>query len=501
LQPGCAGHCLMSFLVQRFLSAALHNPKRPAVDLGGVCCTYGEFSAMVFRLARIFRRASSAPRVAICGGKVPATYAAMLAAMAAGGFYVPINREAVGRIQTALREIQPDLIFADEKAMAQIAALAPDACFVPFSAAQSDADGSPFELPPHRLAYVMYTSGSTGSPKGVMISQDALDHYTGWAISAMEMSPGDRMSQHPNIGFDLSVLDIYAALCSGATLVSLDGQLDRLFPARAIARHKLTVWNSVPSVMSLMLKSGDWTTENVRSLRLLTFCGEPLLPQHLEGIFNVLPDVIVHNTYGPTEATVSCSLLRLDNCNYGNYCENSVALGEPIEGTKFVIDGGDAGELLIGGSQLADGYWGDAERTAKAFVRITRGGETSVYYRTGDFVTRTAKGLFFLERRDNQVKIKGYRVELGEISARIRSAGFTNAATIVDGQMLVSFVEGNASDADLLGLRKQLAKVLDSHMMPAKLVALSQFPRNANDKIELNELKRIWEGLKGSRIS
>ncbi|NJM30724.1 MAG: amino acid adenylation domain-containing protein [Rhizobiales bacterium] len=205
------------------------------------------------------------------------------------------------------------------------------------------------------------------------------------------------------------------------------------------------------------------------------------------------PDIPVHNTYGPTEATVSCTLLKLDATNRHDHCGSSVALGGPIDGTELRIDGGDTGELLIGGNQLADGYWSDAERTAKAFIRI--GNQT--FYRTGDFVSRKPNGLFFVERRDHQVKIKGYRVELGEISARIRSLGFVTAETIVDGQSIVSFVEGDSTQSDMQGLRKALEKTLDSHMVPAHLVPLKQFPRNANDKIEVNALKDLWQRMKG----
>jgi D-alanine--poly(phosphoribitol) ligase subunit 1 len=485
---------MLPLLVDRFLKAAARDPGHPAIVSGGRSWDYGELRAMVARLTRQFAAGGEPPRVAICGKKGPEIYAAMIAAMAAGGFYVPVNREAgTGRLETVMREIEPTIVFTDEDTAAHMAAFTAHAKFVPVSAAHEGSDEACESLTPHRLAYVMYTSGSTGNPKGVMISQSALDHYVGWAIAAMAMSPSDRMSQHPNIGFDLSVLDIYATLCSGATLVPLDDRLDRLLPARAIARHKLTVWNSVPSVMGLMLKSGDWTAKNVASLRLITFCGEPLLPQHLEGIFAVRPDVTVHNTYGPTEATVSCTLLRLNAGNYRDHCANSVALGDPIDGTEFRIDGGESGELLIGGKQLADGYWGDAPRTARSFVSI--GGQT--FYRTGDFVARTPKGLFFVERRDHQVKIKGYRVELGEISARIRSLGFVNAETIVDGQSIVSFVEGDIPPDDLQGLRKALEKTLDSHMVPAHLVPLKQFPRNANDKIEVGALKDIWLRMKG----
>ena len=186
---------------------------------------------MVMRLASQFSRLGPAPRVAICGRKGPEIYAAMLAALAAGGFYVPVNREAgSGRIETVMREVMPNVVFADDPGQAVIAAIAPQSRFLPFSAAREGNEELTENITPHRLAYVMYTSGSTGNPKGVMIPQSALDHYAGWAIAAMAMTPADQMSQHPNIGFDLSVLDIYATLCVGATLCRLTASLTGSFP-------------------------------------------------------------------------------------------------------------------------------------------------------------------------------------------------------------------------------------------------------------------------------
>jgi D-alanine--poly(phosphoribitol) ligase subunit 1 len=482
--------------VSRCLDAARLVPDHPAVLGSDAAWTYREFARKILKFANLFLKVAARPRIAICAHKNADTYAAMFAAMAAGGFYVPINPEAgTVRVQTVFREIEPHAVFADAANASRIAAQDP-AMRILLAEDAADEEFSVPETNPHRLAYVMYTSGSTGSPKGVMIPQSALDHYTGWAIDAMNMTPRDRMSQHPNIGFDLSVLDIYASFCSGATLVPLDDKLDRLFPGRAIARHKLTVWNSVPSVMGLMLKSGDWTAENTASLRLLTFCGEPLLPQHLDGIFAVRPDVMVHNTYGPTEATVSCTLLRLNGSNYRNHCEKTVALGNPIEGTEFLIDGGNEGELMIGGKQLASGYWGDDGRTATAFREIEHNGKRVRFYHTGDYVVRKPRGLFFLERRDHQVKIKGHRIELDEISARVREASGVHAETIVYEQQIVSFVEAQLSQHEIAGVQKKLGAVLDSYMMPNFFVPLAQFPRNANDKVSLEELKMVWQKMK-----
>jgi D-alanine--poly(phosphoribitol) ligase subunit 1 len=478
----------MQPLVKRVLDVAARWPEQIAVETGGKKTSYHDFAQTIKRLARRFASLDAAPRIAICARKNADVYAAMFASMAAGGFYVPINPEAANsRIETVLDEVRPHAIFVDATQKARISELAPDLSYI----SAEDADTGEPTLPetqPHRLAYIIYTSGSTGRPKGVMISQASLDAYCQWAVDAMQMGISERMSQHPNIGFDLSVLDIYASLCSGSTLVPLDDKLDRLFPARAIVRHKLTVWNSVPSVMGMMLSSGDWERTRASSLRLMTFCGEPLLPIHLEGIFSKRPDMIVHNTYGPTEATVSCSLVKLTLENYRAHCRESASFGNPIPGTSFRIDGGHKGELLIAGNQLADGYWRDEPKTMASFVFLN--GQR--FYRTGDYVEQTPNGLFFVERRDHQVKIKGYRIELGEISAKLRDIAGTHAETIVDGQHIISFVEGNFSADDIAKMMIKLEKTVESYMVPQRIVPLQNFPRNDNDKIAPGGLKHAW---------
>jgi D-alanine--poly(phosphoribitol) ligase subunit 1 len=460
--------------------------------------SYGALKRMVSHFAQLFAVSAREPRVVICAPQCAETYAAMFASLMAGGFYVPLNDKAgANRIKTALSEINPDVIVGDSATLEKLQGFSSDVTLINLNTVFDAYDVGIVQRPPHRLAYIMFTSGSTGTPKGAMISQDALNHYIDWAVDAMELHQDDRLSQHPNIGFDLSVLDIYGALCSGAALVPLNDPLDRLFPARAIRKHGITVWNSVPSVMGIMLTSGDLTAKNVSSLRLISFCGEPLLLQHLEGIFDVLPDIIVHNTYGPTEATVSCTLLRLTKQNFRHHAKSSMGFGEAIEGMSLTIEGGqDEGELLIAGVQLADGYWNDPDRTALSFFSKDDGGLSRRYYRSGDFVEKIEAGLFFKERRDHQVKIKGYRIELNEISSQIRRFGHLYAETIVDGQAIICFVEGEKDGQKHAALLDQLELSLEVYMQPQHILYIKTFPRNTNDKIDMAALRQIWNQMK-----
>ena len=280
------------------------------------------------------------PRVAILLPQGAWAYAAMFGTMMAGGVYAPINLDhPPERRRRVLSHFEPDAMIATTEGEFRNLDLSNNCLDIPIDTLGRDALLHPASA--GDLAYVMFTSGSTGEPKGVMISRSALAHYVDWAHREMAVTSDDRWSQHPNIAFDLSVLDIFGALCAGASLYPLAQRKERLLPASVIREHRLTIWNSVPSVVDLMRRTGQLDADHLGSLRLITFCGEPLLKQHLDFIFAARPDVCVHNTYGPTEATVSMSLMRLHAHDYTQYCESSVALGLPISGMTVLLEGGD----------------------------------------------------------------------------------------------------------------------------------------------------------------
>ena len=412
----------------------------------------------------------------------------MFGTLMAGGYYSPINMDAPShRHIEILRQFQPDVVMSTQKLITDLQLTDMDATFVDID------DLSPKELPEpfavHEIAYVIFTSGSTGQPKGVVIPRTALAHYTQWAIKEMHVSPSDRWSQHPNIAFDLSVLDIYGALCGGATLYPLTSKKDRLLPAKFIKQHQLTIWDSVPSVIDLMTKARQVTGENLHSLRLLTFCGEPLYQRHLDAIFNANNTVMVHNTYGPTEATVSCSLIHLTAKNYLNYCDNSVALGQPIQGMEFELVGdvNEEGELVLLGEQLALGYWKNDSETERVFRPIHINGKYRNSYHTGDWVIKRGGEYYFAGRIDSQVKIRGNRVEMDEIDSTIFALGYGKSCTVIADEELHSFIE-TTQLPNILELKTILSTYLPEYEIPGYIYAIKDFPRNTNDKIDRKKL-------------
>jgi D-alanine--poly(phosphoribitol) ligase subunit 1 len=345
---------------------------------------------------------------------------------------------------------------------------------------------------------VIFTSGSTGAPKGVVIPRTALDHYVGWMRGSRMFGADDRVSQYANIGFDFSVMEIYGALCAGATLFPVQGKGDRLFPARMISREKITVWSSVPSVISLMMRAGSVTADNLASLRWLNFCGEPLLPQHLRAIFAACPHVVVQNTYGPTEATVSMTSLVMTAGDYEGACRSNVALGEPTPGMGLHLVGGrhdNEGELVITGPQVADGYWQDPERSAERFREVALGGGRTVAgYFTGDWAERHAGHVFFKERMDCQVKVKGVRIELDEVAAALREIGWPVVCVLSRGDYLVAVVERhNAVPFDQHEVLDALAKRLDDAAVPRAVMQIEEMPYNENGKIDRDAVKAWYE--------
>ncbi len=493
-------------MVDRFLIQASCDPSAPAVVNDDHRVSYGELERRVRTLAAIFA-ARESPRVLIALPSGADAYAAMLAAGLAGGFYTPLNVGAPAmKWAHVCRLVQPDFIVGPTDIVGLLLPEAPGACAVDISdglvGPQLHGRGRR-----HEIAYVIFTSGSTGVPKGVVVARSGLDHYLGWVERSLGITAADRVSQYANIAFDLSVLEIYGALCHGASLHPAGGLGDRSMPARMIERERLTIWISVPSVVSLMIQAGELTPAHVGSLRRLVFCGEPLLAHQVDAVFRACPRALVQNTYGPTEATVSMTSIVLAADSAIDRDTRSIPIGEPIEGMELLllgdgVPGGgvpdkgepDEGELVIVGPQLALGYWQDPDRTASAFRTVMRNGRPCRAYHTGDRAEVRNGRLHFKERIDFQVKIKGFRIELEEVATALAAIGFGNACVFKHEHRdrLVAVVEAPFPEAfDERAVRRALLDRLDAYAVPQEIRAVSRLSRNDNDKID-REMTRAW---------
>ena len=482
--------------LDKFLHRAESGPDLICIQETDRHLTYSEFTDLVCRYAFSFAQTGEHPKVLIHLPQSADAYAAMFATLMAGGFYACSNTEWPPDRQARVAGLfRPDVVVSDQPGAVADLGCPPSSKIVHSTKLPNKRLEAP--KPPHDLAYVMFTSGSTGVPKGVMVPRSGLAHYTDWAQDAMDLTPEDRWSQHPNIAFDLSVLDIYGALCSGASLHPMTGTMDRMFPATFIRDRSLTIWNSVPSVLDMMRSAQQMTPEHLGSLRMFTFCGEPLYREQVQAIFDARPDATVHNTYGPTEATVSCTLLKLTPENLDAASGQCMAFGDPIPGMDlhFMKDGveGDEGEIVLSGPQLARGYWEAPDITADVFNELEIGGHPFPCYRTGDWGRRENGHHFFIQRIDHQIKIRGYRVELGEIDKVARELGARAACTVFADNALHCSVEG-ADKLDVNAIRDGMIRTLPEYAVPSVIRQLESLPRNANEKIDASALaKRVTD--------
>lgn len=473
------------------------NLKRIATDCpdnlayvsGPAAVTYREFyqrlCGISAQLQNLQRKKDD--KIAIMLPKSVDLYAGMYAVLSFGGQYSPLNVEAPReRNSTILKRYMPDLILTSRN----LADLIP-AEFKEIMVFVEDIDQSDFDADPDtgEFAYTIFTSGSTGVPKGVHISRRSLNVYIEDSIKLLGFSPGLRVSQHPNVAFDLSVLDIYATLSSGATLVPVDSVLDRNFPAKFINRNAIQMWISVPSVVELMDRAGQLETDLLQSVKTFFFCGEPFLPHHLKKLFDLVPDATVFNAYGPTEATVSCTLRKFQEYRRSYEKMPSLPIGDAFGENQIRLVGGsddNEGEIYIYGEQVANGYWLDGEATNEKF-----GFDEALkkrFFKTGDWAKFEDGEMNFIGRIDRQIKRFGYRVELGEIEFQIRRLTHSNQVAVIENEgNLIAFMTKGAML--ISELRELLADTLPSYMLPDELLFLEKLPKNQNDKINYSKLK------------
>jgi amino acid adenylation domain-containing protein len=355
------------------------------------------------------------------------------------------------------------------------------------------------------IAYLLFTSGSTGHPKGVGVAHGNVVPFIEAVAERYGVSEEDRLSQTFDMTFDLSVFDMFLAWERGAC-VCCPSERQLMAPARFIRDSGLTIWFSVPSLAALMRKLRMLKPDSFQSLRWSLFCGEPL-PAELAGAWReAAPNSTVENLYGPTEATIACTVHTYvpGEAGTGN---GIVPIGEPIGETETMVadpdlnevePGGD-GELLVRGPQVTPGYWQDVEKTAAAFV--VPPGRTERHYRTGDRVRRPLSAeetLTYIGRMDHQIKVLGHRVELGEIEAALRDASGIDAAIAVGWPLtdsgaggIVAFLGDPA--ADVPAVREALTSRLPEYMLPRRYELLEALPLNANGKFDRKAMLALLE--------
>jgi amino acid adenylation domain-containing protein len=515
-----------------FLRNAQHRPDAPAVVVQGETLKYGDMDELARRLAgviidRIGRRAE---RVGVFAHRSATGYVGTMAALYAGATFVPLNRRfPVARTRTMIRRGALDALIVDAASAAQLAdvlggleldfpVIAPDPGTVlpplpsrcGISAPEVAAAAPLTDLPAivqDDIAYLLFTSGTTGEPKGVPVTHGNTLHCLD-AIAAyyVPFTSEDRFSQNFDQTFDVSVFDLFAAWEAGAR-VCVPQSSELLAPATYVNAHGVTIWFSVPSLPAYMRRAGQLRPGAMPTIRASMFAGEALPLATAEAWQAAVPNSVMINMYGPTETTIVCSGYRWNAQRSPAECVNDlVPLGKMFPGIGVVVVDEDlravaereAGELCVAGPQTAPGYWRDTARTAERFVELAIGPvESRRFYRTGDRVRRMPSGDYvFLGRVDHQIKVHGNRIELAEVEAvMMQQEGVVSAAAIgwplEDGrpQGLVGFAAG--IDIDVEALRCRLRERLPVYMIPSTIVELEAMPLNANGKIDRAALQQM----------
>jgi len=489
--------------------------------------SYGELEARSNQLARVLldvgcRRGD---RVCLLTDKSPAAIVAMLATLKAGCAYVPLDLASpaarIARILSAadpsalllapgaialLRELARAGVLATEVRIGALGRLPQDAdreslAFSPQHVAQ--ASGEP--LTPvsggDDPAHILFTSGSTGDPKGVVITHANVRAFIEWAVPHFRTAEGERISGHPPLHFDLSTFDIYGSLRAGAELhlVPPDILLARGL-ADFISASQLTQWFSVPSTMTYMARFGAVPDQGFPSLERVLWCGEVLPTPVLVHWMRRVPQASFTNLYGPTEATIASSYYTVADIPPED--TGPIPIGAACAGEELLVldeqlrplPEEHVGELYIGGAGLSPGYWRDEKKTGDAFIADPRPGrERERLYRTGDLTRLGADGLlYFLGRVDSQVKSRGYRIELGEVEAALGSVpGVAECAVVgvpsddFEGVAICcAFAPVPDSDTTAVTLRAALASMLPKYMIPSRWELMAGLPKNVNGKID-----------------
>jgi len=506
-----------------FLASAEMLPDRPALVIGGQTMT---FAALRDRAASI---AASTARHSTTGGpaltailahRSPTAFAGVLGALLRGHGYVPLHPEFPPERTRAMLERSGCTEVVVEARFVPLLATVLSGSSVPMVVIVPDTDDAaamqaslpshlvvvepglepaeswePGDPDPGAIAYLLFTSGSTGVPKGVMVTHANAVHFVQTVAARYDVTEQDRFSQTFDLTFDLSVFDMFVAWERGAC-VCCPSPKSLIAPARYIDEAGLTVWFSVPSLAGMMTGLGLLRPDSFPTLRWSLFCGEALPAPVAAAWSAAAPNSTVENLYGPTEVTIACTAYRWDPARSPDQCELGVVpIGAALPGLSALVtdeslrevDPGETGELLMAGPQVAAGYLNDPGRTEASFVLPA--GHTSVHYRTGDRVRRPrpAEPLRYLGRLDDQIKVQGHRVELGEVEAAVRDVSGTTDVVAVGWPAtasgfggIVAFIAGEG--VDVAAVRSGVAERLPRYMLPREIRQLPSLPRNANGK-------------------
>ncbi|MDJ0450854.1 AMP-binding protein [Methylocystis sp. JR02] len=517
-------------VIDALRAAALVHGDRAAF-VGGDAIAYGDFYRRVRHWAQRFARAGLArgERVAIWAPKSDLFVTAIYATMEAGAAYVPLDgAQPAERGRKIVASAEPTILVTDRERFDALAGDLPASLRlvllldgeggdwpVLMAGVQTDVVAPLHETParaaslpeparvgPDDIAAILFTSGSTGMPKGVQISYKNLNRFIGWAVEEFDLTANDVLVNHAGFHFDLSTFDLFAAATVGAAvwIVRENEQRDIYALANGLSQHRATTLYCVPSLLTMLASSGALTPAISARLERVLFAGEPFPIKHLRTLAKQLPPTCaLYNLYGPTETNV-CTFHKVRPSDLEQ--ERPIPIGLPLpEQIAMVIDGegrpvekdGEIGELIVAGDCVTAGYFNRIDPANHDNHRTGR-------HATGDLVTRENGLLYYCGRKDRMLKINGNRVELGEIEAALsRHPAILEAAAIgvvtETGQTLAAFysVRPGAAPPGAIEIKRHCGAWLPRYMIPHLARHLDALPKNANGKIDYLALRHVAE--------
>lgn len=527
----------MTGLLQDWVTRqAERRPQAVAVVFGPERLTYGQLEKMSNQLARLLREGGcrKGDRVCFLMPKSPAAIVGMIGILRAGCIHVPVDPAspplrirkilescenrwvvAAGPVHPLLSELLANDSLAARISVGWLERQKPSAASFRVEWSLDDlllAEPTPVpqQTSASDAAHILFTSGSTGMPKGVVITHSNVVHFVEWGLRHFGIDSSDRLSGHTPLHFDLSTFDVFGTFAAGAELHMLSHE-DGLSPfklAEFIRNARLTQWFSVPSVLNYLAKFDVVRPNDFPFLKRVLWCGEVLPTPALIYWMRRLPHVRFTNLYGPTETTIASSFYDVPACPADE--KAPIPIGQACDGEELLVldenlqpvPPGAIGDLYIGGVGLSPGYWHDPERTVAAFLHDPRGSNPNDrIYRTGDLARCGGDGLvYFIGRSDTQIKSRGYRIELGEIEAVLSSLPCLQESAVVA-------IESSGFESSLIcsayvlqpglrsahtSLRKELGKHIPAYMIPVRWMACHTLPKNANGKIDRPRLKELF---------